>query len=127
MVHVPSQFPVTSFHGQLFVSRCHENPTEQAFKREKKRALMENQDAFAAQAEAMAVRMRKQAAASLQKVTHRAAWQFVDRSDQTSVASFHTPRSRYQRPLSLSHLSHLSYGAAHTTARPLMCVRIVEC
>lgn len=48
-------------------------PTKQAFNREKKRALMENQDAFAAQAEAMAVRMRKQAAASLQKVAHRAA------------------------------------------------------
>lgn len=43
--------------------------SKQAFSREKKRALMENQDAFAAQAEAMAARMRKQAAASVQKVT----------------------------------------------------------
>lgn len=42
----------------------------QAFKREKKRALMENQDAFAAQAEAMADRIRKQADVSLKKVIH---------------------------------------------------------
>lgn len=40
----------------------------QAFTREKKRALMESEDAFAAQAEVMADRMRKQASASLQKV-----------------------------------------------------------
>lgn len=40
----------------------------QAFSREKKRAVLENQDAFHAQAEAMADRLRKQASASLQQV-----------------------------------------------------------
>ena len=44
---------------------------------------MESQDAFAAQAEAMADRMRKQAAVSLQKVRcmHRAVWTNQDSMD----------------------------------------------
>lgn len=60
---MPNVDPITS---SLLLAIFRRN---QAFKREKKRALMESQDAFAAQAEAMAERMRKQAGVSLQKVT----------------------------------------------------------
>lgn len=42
----------------------------QVFNREKKRALMESRDAFTAQAEAMADRMRREASAALLEVTH---------------------------------------------------------
>lgn len=49
------------------------NVCHKAFSREKKRALMEAQDAFGAQAEAMAGRLREEAKDSLQQVPLDAA------------------------------------------------------
>lgn len=77
----------------------------QAFGREKKRALLENQEAFTAQAEAMTDRLQKQAAVSLQqvRVPLERGWTRVLPISRSRLKTSPSPSDRGEHQNTLSH------------------------